>query len=577
LDGLGSVYVVGYTMSSDFPTTPGAYDQSYNSGTDAFISKLNPAGSALIFSTYFGGAESEVGASMALDRHANTVFCGYSTSTDLPTMPGAYKKANQGYLDAFVAKVDSKGSRLVCSTYLGGSQSDRGEAIALDEDGNAYVAGSTTSSDFPTTPMAFDTSNSEDDAFLSVFNSSASSLLYSTFFGGTASDHCIAAVFDGIEHIYLAGQTESTDLPTTTGAFDSSFNGINDAFVMKLQAQYSPQPPVRQTCISGDFNGNGFNDLAVDFGELGLFIWAGLAWGQLSGVNPEGLLVANIDGNNDDEIIGDFDGLGLWLWDSWSWTQLSGVNPEYLVSANFDGDSAAEVLADFGGLGVWLRNGGTWSNLSSVNSEWMVAVNIDGDPEAEAVVDFGLTGVWMWDGGNWTKLASSDIDFMIAANVDTDPVQEIIGDFGGLGLWLWDGTDWTQQLDPRNAEYLIAADTDGDGADELYINFGADGLWSWNAGTWLKEASSYPWNMIPANLDGDLPAEVVVDFGGAGLYNLNGGAWDQMTSADAEFVAAVDVNATSPDEIVADFGSLGLWLWSADTWVQISGVDPDSL
>ena len=92
--------------------------------------------------------------------------------------------------------------------------------------------------------------------------------------------------------------------PTTAGS---------DGFVTRLSVSHSPQPPVRQTLVAGDFNDNGFNDLAVDFGDLGCWLWAGLGWGQLSGVNPDGLLAADIDGNPDDEIIGDFDGLGLWL------------------------------------------------------------------------------------------------------------------------------------------------------------------------------------------------------------------------------------------------------------------------
>ena len=149
----------GHTHSTDFPTTTGAFQTTYGGGNgDAFVTKLNPTGTALVYSTYLGGTGNDYGYGIAVDTAGNAYVTGYTASTDFPTTPGAFQTTyGGGNDDAFVTKLNPTGTALVYSTYLGGTDSDIGNGIAVDTAGNAYVTGYTASTDFPTTPGAFQT------------------------------------------------------------------------------------------------------------------------------------------------------------------------------------------------------------------------------------------------------------------------------------------------------------------------------------------------------------------------------------------------------------------------------------
>ncbi|MCB0202557.1 MAG: hypothetical protein KDI03_21000, partial [Anaerolineae bacterium] len=171
IDDTGDAIVTGFTNSSDFPTTPGAFDPSYNGGGyygDVFVAKLNAAGSELDYATFLGGSDDEEGHAVAVDGTGRAIVTGYTYSSDFPTTPGAFDTSYNGGYDAFVARLNAAGSALDYATFLGGSGSDCGNAVAVDEAGRATVTGWTTSSDFPTTPGAFDRNfNGGDDAFIS--------------------------------------------------------------------------------------------------------------------------------------------------------------------------------------------------------------------------------------------------------------------------------------------------------------------------------------------------------------------------------------------------------------------------
>jgi hypothetical protein len=249
VDGMGNAYVTGGTGSLEFPTTTGAFDATHNAGVEAFVTKLNASGSALIFSTYLGGTEFDQGMGIAV-REGRAYVTGEtasfdSSSSDFPTTPGAFDTSfNGGDInggDVFVTKLNAAGSALAYSTFLGGTKVDQGWGIAVDGEGRAHVTGQTasfdsSSSDFPTTPGAFDTSfNGVRDAFVTKLNSSGSALIFSTFLGGTNGAGGLGiAVREG--RAYVTGETSSTDFPTTPGAFDTSFNGNGDVFVTKLNA-----------------------------------------------------------------------------------------------------------------------------------------------------------------------------------------------------------------------------------------------------------------------------------------------------------------------------------------------------
>jgi hypothetical protein len=162
VDAAGNAYVTGFTASSDFPTTPGAFQTSRRGDDDAFVAKLNAAGSALVYSTYLGGSNYDLAGDIAVDASGNAYVSGYTESiesSNFPTTPGAFQPSyGGGTVDAFVTKLNAAGSALVYSTYLGGTAVDGGQDITVDAAGNAYVSGITDSSNFPTTPGAFQTS-----------------------------------------------------------------------------------------------------------------------------------------------------------------------------------------------------------------------------------------------------------------------------------------------------------------------------------------------------------------------------------------------------------------------------------
>ena len=176
VDSSGRAYVTGYTWSSDFPTTTGAYSTTYGGGEDAFVSELDPAASgpaSLLYSSYLGGQSSDYGSGVAIDGSGFVYVTGTTSSSDFPTTSGAYQPTNLGGQDAFVAKIDPRASgvgSLVYATGLGGAGSDQGVGIAVASTGYVYVAGTTSSTDFPTANAYQATNRGSSDAFVAVLS-----------------------------------------------------------------------------------------------------------------------------------------------------------------------------------------------------------------------------------------------------------------------------------------------------------------------------------------------------------------------------------------------------------------------
>jgi hypothetical protein len=242
VDSTGNTYDTGDTSSADFPTTPDAFQTTYGGNGDAFVTKLNPTGSALVYSTYLGGSGGDAGSGLDLDASGNAYVTGFLTSADFPTTPGAFQENfGGGDDDSFVTKLDPAGATLIYSTYLGGTASERSAAIAVDAAANAYVVGHTDSTDFPTTPAAFQrTLSGGVDVFVTKINPTGSALVYSTYLGGSGigaveEEEPDAITVDASGNAYVTGGTDSTNFPTTPGAFQTSFGGgSRDAFVTKL-------------------------------------------------------------------------------------------------------------------------------------------------------------------------------------------------------------------------------------------------------------------------------------------------------------------------------------------------------
>jgi hypothetical protein len=233
----GNVYVVGSTLSKNFPLASPlqAACVSCNAGDpDAFVTKLNAAGSSLVYSTYLGGSGSDEARSVAVDSTGNAYVTGLTYSNNFP-LASPLQPAYGGVEDAFVSKMNSSGSALVYSTYLGGTSRDEGRSIALDSSGNAYVSGWTTSNDFPTANAVQSTYRGGQDAFVAKLDGAGATLAYSTYLGGTGADQGSSIAVDSSGQAYVTGYTTSTNLPLAN-PLQPTYGGNQDAFVSKLSA-----------------------------------------------------------------------------------------------------------------------------------------------------------------------------------------------------------------------------------------------------------------------------------------------------------------------------------------------------
>lgn len=294
MDATGAAYVTGITCSADFPVTSGAYQKSHdgaggacpasqNSFEDAFVTKFNSAGTALVYSTYIGGSASDRGYDIAVDASGDAYISGQTQSGDYPTTSGAFITScpgpGGGCNTGFVTKLNPKGSALVYSTYLGGNGNMGATGIALNSSGEAYVTGST-DGNYPTTAGAYQVSNPRAGAGLSpvfaVLNASGTVCVYCTFFGGTKGSsynpgsQAFGVAIDSKGNAYITGWTDSPDFPTTTGSFqtkcgtDGNCNSLWDAYVAKLNpAQSGTASLVYSTFLGGSGTDIGFG-IAVD-------------------------------------------------------------------------------------------------------------------------------------------------------------------------------------------------------------------------------------------------------------------------------------------------------------------------
>jgi len=237
VDGSGNTTVAGQTTSSDFPVTPGAF-QSNNqaSGLDlgtGFVARINPTGTQLAFSTYFGGSKGGGINCMALDKAGDVFVGGLTESNDFPVTIGALRKAFSSQSSTgFVSELNSTGSALIFSTFLGGTNQDAVDCLTLNSAGNPVVGGTTGSTNFPVTVGALHTVHADTNqiGFVSEFGPAGASLVYSTYLGGTGGDDgCTSVALNTNGQAVVTGHTNSLDFPTTAGAFQTSISPFNFA------------------------------------------------------------------------------------------------------------------------------------------------------------------------------------------------------------------------------------------------------------------------------------------------------------------------------------------------------------
>src|SRR5262249_28191693 len=261
VDGAGNAYITGLTRSRDFPITHGAFRTQPSEFGSAFVAKLNAAGTALVYSTFL----TVIPNGIAVDSEGNAYLTGEGSFAALAALGPFQNLGGSGANDVFVIKLNAAGAALVYSTLFGGNYKDEATAIAVDSTGNAYVTGSTTSTNFPTTPGAFRRTNQDPlrgQAFVTKLNASGTGMVYSTLLGGSSGAVASGIAVDTSGYAYVAGSTSSTDFPATPGAFQRIYGGgQSDVFVTKLDRDGSSL--IFSTYIGGG-GSDGAAGIAVD-------------------------------------------------------------------------------------------------------------------------------------------------------------------------------------------------------------------------------------------------------------------------------------------------------------------------
>lgn len=249
VDSLQNVYVTGFTSSSTFPML-NALQRNFGGGEDAFVTKLDAQGAALIYSTYLGGARVDNARSIAVDALGNAYVTGYTLSTDFPRA-NALQSSYGGNIDAFVARLNANGTALIYSTFLGGDGEENTGlitdgtpvgTIAVDALGNAYVTGKTESSNFPVARAVQAELRGDTDAFLAKFDPAGAALIYSTYLGSTFTGNTgfeergLSLALDNFGDVFLTGQMLKSDFPTALAVQAGYGGGLSDAFISKICA-----------------------------------------------------------------------------------------------------------------------------------------------------------------------------------------------------------------------------------------------------------------------------------------------------------------------------------------------------
>ncbi|HZS08565.1 MAG TPA: SBBP repeat-containing protein [Blastocatellia bacterium] len=234
VDSGRNAYVTGYTQSTDFPTMS-PLQSAPGGANDVFVSKLNSAGSALSYSTYLGGGLDDIGYGIAVDGAGNAYVSGVTSSANFPVLNPVQSAYGGGGRDAFVTKINTGGSALVYSTWLGGSSDDYGSRIAVDAAGNAHVTGNTYSTNFPVTNIVPNAAGSDSDVFVVKLNAAGSQRLFSTYLGGNGNDFGNAIALDAAGNVFVTGFTGSTSFPTASPLYGATAGG-GDAFITKINS-----------------------------------------------------------------------------------------------------------------------------------------------------------------------------------------------------------------------------------------------------------------------------------------------------------------------------------------------------
>ena len=261
----GNIILVGWTLSFDYPLTHNAFQTIRQGDQDLFVSVLSPDGDSLLASTLLGGSGIDAEGRISLDPDGNIVVTAYSYTDDYPITNDAYQRRfGGGACDGVISILDPLCTKLLYSSYLGGSGYDQIYGLTLDEEGNIYVTGLTDSRNFPVTVGAYQRiyGGGEDDVFITKLEPDGKNLVYSTFLGGGDWEEGYAITLDKEGNATICGFTRDDDFPTTTGAFQSVRPGEDDGFVTKINTE--GRMLIYSTYLGGDDNNDVCFDLVSD-------------------------------------------------------------------------------------------------------------------------------------------------------------------------------------------------------------------------------------------------------------------------------------------------------------------------
>jgi len=494
-DSEGAAYVTGYTESTDFPIQSPFQEVYGGGGSDVFVTKFSSDGSSHIYSTYLGGSSGEKGYDVTVDGDGVAYVTGYTYSDDFPLKNPFQAKAGS---DAFVTKFSSNGTNLIYSTYLGGSSSEYGKGIAADSGGAAYVTGYTYSTDFPTKNAYQGTSGGYTDAFVTKFSSSGTSLVYSTYLGGTGYEYGYGIAVDSTGAAYVSGYTDSIDFPVKNPY--QRDQGGTDAFITKLSISQVKDD------LLGTWDGSGVWYRNSETGS----------WVKMS--TPADLVSAgDLDGDNTADLIGVWSS-GLWVKysSSGSWARLTTLLPNDIASGDMDGDGRDDVLGTWSS-GVWYKNSvsGAWVKMSVVSANLVAAGDLDGD-NTDDLVGVWSSGLWvkLSSTGTWAKLTTSLPNQIASGDMNGDGRDDVLGTWAS-GVWYKDSVSGTWVKMCSVPAYLVTAgDIDGDGTDDL--------IGTWSSGVWVKYSETGTWKKICTPLPMDIDAGLFRSGWGAGAMNFEG-------------------------------------------------------
>ncbi len=611
VDALGNAYMTGYTSSSNFPTTPLAYDTSIDGVYDAFVTKLNASGSALIYSTYIGGSGNERADGLALDSAGKVYITGRTNSENFPTPLGSLDRTfNGGQFDGFVAAFGVNGDSIFYSTYLGGAGNDNGDdsdflfrrvgEIAVDGNGNAYVTGSTQSGNFPTmNPIQAANGGGTcpfglslcQDVFVTKLNPTGEALVYSTYLGGSDSDRGTDIVVDLAGNAYVTGEAISTGFPTTQGAFQTTCSISSGGFVAKINAEgafaYS-------SCLGGggsiNLGGNGLR-IAVDTtghayvtGDTSSFTFpttpgafqpakAGDIDAFVTKVNPSGsaLVFSTYLGGLDDEYSG-----GIQV-DNAGNVYVSGgttsggsfpiLNPLVQYNPNATRDVFVTVFNPTGNALVYSTGLGGGRNERSNDLDLDRAGNVYAAGETTGIVGAGSFPTTA--GAAQTTYGGGATDgFVFKIGNALVAGRRTQFDFDGddktdLAVWRPGGATWyirqsfNSALQTRqfglSSDVPVAGDYDGDGHTDTAVFRPSNGAW------YIMQSLQNTLKAQQFGTSGDVPVPADYDGDGStdiGVYRPSNGTWYILHSLTNNF-RAENFGASADLPVPADFDGDG--------------------